>query len=70
MLPAGLMWSVVTLSPTTHRARAPVSGLIGAGLGLRFWKNGGSWMPVLEPLTDPVPNYRVLGYDSSILWMD
>jgi hypothetical protein len=33
-------------------------------------KNDGSWMPVLEPLTDFAPNYRVLGYDSTILWMD
>jgi hypothetical protein len=24
--------------------------------------NGGHWMPVLEPVTDPVPNYAVLGY--------
>ena len=24
--------------------------------------NGGNWMPVLEPVTDPVPNYAVLGY--------
>jgi hypothetical protein len=23
---------------------------------------GGDWMPVLEPVTDPVPNYAVLGY--------
>jgi hypothetical protein len=24
--------------------------------------SGGNWMPVLEPVTDPVPNYAVLGY--------
>jgi hypothetical protein len=24
--------------------------------------NGGDWMPVLEPVTDAVPNYAVLGY--------
>jgi hypothetical protein len=24
--------------------------------------NDGRWMPVLEPVTDPVPNYAVLGY--------
>jgi len=24
--------------------------------------NGGEWMPVLEPVTKPAPNYAVLGY--------
>lgn len=33
-------------------------------------KNGGSWMPVLEPVTKSVPNYAVLGYTKDeILWM-
>jgi hypothetical protein len=33
-------------------------------------KNGGSWMPVLEPLTDPQPNHAVLGYTrDEMIWM-
>jgi hypothetical protein len=33
-------------------------------------KNGGSWMPVLEPLTDYVPNHAVLGYTrDEMIWM-
>jgi len=33
-------------------------------------KNGGSWMPVLEPITKAVPNYQVLGYTKDeIIWM-
>jgi len=32
-------------------------------------KNGGSWMPVLEPLTKSVPNYKVLGYEKDeVIW--
>lgn len=31
--------------------------------------NGGAWMPVLEPVTDLVPNYAVLGYErSELIW--
>jgi hypothetical protein len=31
--------------------------------------SGGDWMPVLEPVTDLVPNYAVLGYaESEIIW--
>jgi hypothetical protein len=31
--------------------------------------NGGEWMPVLEPVTDLVPNYEVLGYQANeIIW--
>ena len=31
--------------------------------------NGGAWMPVLEPVTDLVPNYAVLGYEKAeIIW--
>lgn len=33
-------------------------------------KNGGSWMPVLEPLTDQMPNHAVLGYTrDEMIWM-
>ena len=33
-------------------------------------KNGGSWMPVLEPITTGVPNYKVLGYQKNeVIWM-
>ena len=33
-------------------------------------KSGGSWMPVLEPITKSVPNYQVLGYSKDeIIWM-
>ena len=32
-------------------------------------KNGGSWMPVLEPVTRMVPNYMVLGYEKDeVIW--
>jgi hypothetical protein len=41
------------------------SGLSRFGTRLRTadltW-NGGDWMPVLEPVTSPAPNYAVLGY--------
>ena len=31
--------------------------------------NGGEWMPVMEPLTKPVPNYSVLGYEKAeVIW--
>ena len=31
--------------------------------------NGGNWMPVLEPVTDQVPNYAVLGYqEGEVIW--
>ena len=53
----------------TPADNAAILGAVGLTAD-ELTKNGGSWMPVLEPLTDPVPNYRVLGYDSSILWMD
>ena len=44
MLPAGEMWSVVTLSPKMPSARAPVISAISPGFKLKFVKNGGSWM--------------------------
>ena len=33
--------------------------------------NGGSWMPVLEPVVKTIPNYEVLGYTAEeMLFMD
>ncbi len=32
-------------------------------------QNGGSWMPILEPVTNGVPNYAVLGYEKDeLIW--
>ncbi|MEJ2309162.1 MAG: hypothetical protein P8Z78_07580 [Gammaproteobacteria bacterium] len=63
-VPAGFL-------PYTPADDPAILGADGVGLTAdELTKNGGSWMPVLEPLTDPVENYRVLGYDSTILWMD
>jgi hypothetical protein len=42
MLPAGEMWSVVTLSPTITKTRAPEMALIGDACGARSIKKGGS----------------------------
>ena len=44
MLPAGEMWSVVTLSPSTARQRAPVIGWIGCTSMVIPSKYGGFWM--------------------------
>ena len=46
--------------------------LIGTSLekGDLTWY-GGAWMPVLEPVTRPVPNYAVLGYArDELIWED
>ena len=40
------------------------TGLVPADL---TW-NGGAWMPVLEPVTDLVPNWKVLGLYPNLLW--
>ncbi len=40
--PAGEMWSVVTLSPSTASTRALWMSSTGTGSTGRFWKNGGS----------------------------
>ncbi len=56
-------------SPGGFHAAETVLG----GLGMKsedLTKNGGSWMPVLEPITKAVPNYQVLGYTKDeIIWM-
>ena len=39
--PAGEMWSVVTLSPSTARTRASMMSVSGAGSAVRSSKNGG-----------------------------
>jgi hypothetical protein len=44
MLPAGEMWSVVTLSPKMPRGRAPLISAMTPGCKLNRSKNGGSWM--------------------------
>ena len=44
MLPAGEMWSVVTLSPSTARQRAPLMGWIGCTSMVIPSKYGGFWM--------------------------
>jgi hypothetical protein len=49
------------------------SGLSRFGTRLRTadltW-NGGDWMPVLEPVTSPAPNYAVLGYQKDEVIFD
>jgi hypothetical protein len=30
--------------------------------------SGGEWMPVLEPVTDLVPNWQVLGLPPTVVW--
>jgi hypothetical protein len=42
--PAGEMWSVVTLSPKSASARAPLISLMALGRLEKLVKNGGSWM--------------------------
>ena len=41
MEPAGEMWSVVTLSPTITRTRAPAMSVTGAGVIVMVSKKGG-----------------------------
>jgi len=56
--------------PSGYRPPDDTSSLSGTSLhpGDLTW-NGGAWMPVLEPVVDYVPNYRVLGYEESeIIW--
>jgi hypothetical protein len=44
MLPAGLMWSVVTLSPKMPRGRAPLISEMSPGVREKPSKKGGRWM--------------------------
>ena len=55
--------------PTGYRRADDPTALAGTGLGATelTW-SGGDWMPVLEPVTDLLPNWQVLGLSSSLLW--
>jgi len=56
--------------PSGYRPADAESALEGTGLAKAdlTW-HGGKWMPVLEPVTDLVPNYKVLGYTKAeIIW--
>ncbi len=44
MAPAGEIWSVVTLSPTFTKQRAPAMGAVSLGSTGMSTKKGGSWM--------------------------
>jgi len=68
-----LNWLAPSASPTLNGI--PIEGYTGMqpgddplvlkAAGLRSTQltwNGGRWMPVLEPVTKPAPNYAVLGY--------
>ena len=57
-------------APGGYQAADSAGALDGTGLQPTdlTW-SGGSWMPVLEPVTDMVPAYSVLGYQSAeIIW--
>jgi hypothetical protein len=56
--------------PSGYRPADDSSALSGTGLSAAdlTW-SGGPWMPVLEPITDLLPNYAILGYEpGEILW--
>jgi len=56
--------------PSGFRPADDSTALEGTGLSAAdlTWKDG-DWMPVLEPVTDPIPNYAILGYQAEeILW--
>ena len=57
--------------PGAYRKSDDASALAGSGLSQSdLTTHGGRWMPVLEPVTDLVPNYKVLGYsDAELLWL-
>jgi hypothetical protein len=50
--------------------RSAAESLAGTGLAAgQLTTQGGAWMPVLEPVTDFVPNYQVLGYRAEeVIW--
>src|SRR3954466_7455397 len=50
IVPAGEMWSVVTESPRTAKARAPTTSVTSAGSGDRPSKNGGK-ATYVEPVS-------------------
>jgi hypothetical protein len=56
----------------SYRPADHADALAGTGLGASdLTANGGSWMPVLEPDVQYVPNYQILGYAADeILFLD
>lgn len=57
-------------APGGYRGADDATALEGTGLvpGDLSWR-GGDWMPVLEPVTDDVPNYEVLGFSrDEVIW--
>lgn len=56
-------------TPGGYRRADDATALAGTSLTANdlTW-NGGAWMPVLEPVTDMVPNWQVLGLPSSVIW--
>jgi hypothetical protein len=56
--------------PGAWRTADDPSALTGTGLAAAdLTKNGGEWMPVLEPVVDLLPNWAVLGYqESELIW--
>jgi hypothetical protein len=64
-----LNWFVPN-DPNGYKPANHADVLTGTGLTTDdlTW-NGGPWMPVLEPVTDLVPNYQTLGYQrSEVIW--
>lgn len=66
--PFTVNWFMPNAPGGYHRAD-DVTALDGTGLtaGDLTW-SGGEWMPVLEPVTDMVPNWQVLGLPSRVIW--
>ncbi|GAB4138594.1 MAG: hypothetical protein Fur0037_04400 [Planctomycetota bacterium] len=56
-------------APNGYLRADSAAALAGSGLAPAdlTW-SGGPWMPVLEPVTDPVPNWQVLGLPSRVIW--
>lgn len=65
-----LNWFVPS-DPSGYRSADAPSALAGTDLTAAdlTW-SGGAWMPVLEPVTDLVPNYAILGYEARELMWD
>ena len=55
--------------PQGYRRADDRSALLGTSLTApELTWNGGAWMPVLEPVTDMVPNWQVLGLYPNLIW--
>lgn len=56
-------------TPDTYRSADDATALAGTDLEAAdlSW-NGGAWMPVLEPVTDLLPNWQALGLSPSLIW--